>query len=134
MGVISTLGVLSEHHIWQRVSASRNVGNAAEPILLRQNKQSMKAYSAKVNVGLSVKRLRVRVGLFVILCIQHAMLPPAGGDRISCRYHFSGPPVGLRWITGDHRWTVIGYQPGKKIFQCTIVFFPYKILARNAFN
>ena len=31
----------------------------------------------------------------------------------SCRFHLSGQQVGLGWIIGGHKWTVIGCQPGQ---------------------
>ena len=45
----------------------------------------------------------------------------------SCRCHLSGPPVGLGWIIGDHRWTAIGRQP-----DWILIRFSRKIKAQNS--
>ena len=57
--------------LWHRVYASRDVGNAAKQISLKQNKQITK----EVNAGVSKKLIQVRVTIFAIFCIQHENFP-----------------------------------------------------------
>ena len=79
-------------------------------------KQITKADSAEGNARVSTKLIQVRVTILTIFCLQHEIFPPVvhwwttGGHRKSCGCHLCGPPVGLRWIIGDHRWTVIGLR------------------------
>ena len=86
---------------------SHDEGNAAEQVLLKQNKQITKADSAEVNAGVSTKLIQVRVTIFAIFCTQHEVFPTGGPPLATTKYVMAPrwPPVGLRW---EVRWPLVG--------------------------
>ena len=101
--------------IWHRVYASRDVGNAAEQISLRQNKQITKADSAEVNAGVSTKLIQVRVTILAIFCIQHEISlhwwPPVvhpwpPQNVMATVVAIGGAAMGSAMVTGGLPWVV----------------------------
>ena len=81
-----------------------------------------------MNAGLSTISLQVPVTIFAIFvynikCFHRwAIRWTNSCYSKSCGANLSGPPVGLRWIIGDHLWTAIGCQPGYIISFCSIIY------------